>query len=39
MADPDERMSLVCFFPHDDFVNNIEELDVVLEADEEQNHE
>ena len=39
IADPDERMSLVCFFPHDDFANNIEELDVVLEADEEQNHE
>jgi quercetin dioxygenase-like cupin family protein len=32
MADPGERMSLVCFFPHDDFVNNIEELDLVLEA-------
>ena len=36
MADPNERMSLVCFFPHDDFANNIEELDVLLEADEEQ---
>jgi quercetin dioxygenase-like cupin family protein len=36
MADPDERMSLVCFFPHDDFANNIEELDLVLEIDEEE---
>ena len=35
MADPDERMSLVCFFPHDDFANNIEELDILLETDEE----
>lgn len=39
MADPGERMSLVCFFPHDDFATNIEELDLVLEADEEVNHE
>ena len=36
MADPGERMSLVCFFPHDDFASNIEELDMLLEADEEQ---
>jgi hypothetical protein len=35
MADPNERMSLVCFFPHDDFANNIEELDLLLETDEE----
>ncbi|HEX2152509.1 MAG TPA: cupin domain-containing protein [Acidimicrobiia bacterium] len=28
----DEPMSLVCFFPHDDFKNNIEELDLVLEG-------
>ena len=35
MADPDERMSLVCFFPHDDFANNIEELDLLLEINEE----
>lgn len=35
MADPGERMSLVCFFPHDDFANNIEELDLVLGADQE----
>jgi quercetin dioxygenase-like cupin family protein len=35
MADPGERMSLVCFFPHDDFANNIEELDLLLETDEE----
>lgn len=32
MADPGERMSLVCFFPHNDFAKNIEELDVVLDA-------
>lgn len=31
MAAPGERMSLVCFFPHDDFPNNIEELDMALE--------
>jgi len=31
LAAPGERMSLVCFFPHDDFANNIEELDTVLE--------
>ncbi len=35
MADPGERMSLVCFFPHDDFTDNIEELDLVLDANEE----
>jgi quercetin dioxygenase-like cupin family protein len=39
LADPGERLSLVCFFPHDDFANNIEELDLVLEADEEVNDE
>ncbi|HEX6300367.1 MAG TPA: cupin domain-containing protein [Acidimicrobiia bacterium] len=39
MADLGERLSLVCFFPHDDFANNIEELDLVLEADEEVNDE
>ena len=32
MADPGERMSLICFFPHDDFANNIEELDLVIKA-------
>ena len=32
MADPGQRMTLVCFFPHDDFANNIEELDMVIEA-------
>jgi quercetin dioxygenase-like cupin family protein len=32
MADPGERMSLVCFFPHDDFSSNVEELDVLLEG-------
>lgn len=36
LADPGERMSLVCFFPHDDFASNIEELDLVLEDDKEQ---
>jgi quercetin dioxygenase-like cupin family protein len=36
MADSGERMSLVCFFPHDDFANNIEELDLVLDADKEE---
>ena len=35
MADRGERMSMVCFFPHDDFPNNIEELDIVIEADQE----
>jgi quercetin dioxygenase-like cupin family protein len=35
MADRGERMSIVCFFPHDDFSNNIEELDIVIEADQE----
>ena len=32
LADPGERMSLVCFFPHDDFAHNIEELEVSLES-------
>jgi len=36
LADPGERMSLVCFFPHDDFANNIEELDLVLENQKEE---
>ena len=35
MADRGERMSMVCFFPHDDFPNNIEELDIVIEVDQE----
>jgi quercetin dioxygenase-like cupin family protein len=39
MADPDERMSLVCFFPHADFANNIEELDLLLEINEEETDE
>ena len=34
MADRGERMSLICFFPHDDFANNIVELDLVIKADE-----
>lgn len=36
LADPGERMSLVCFFPDDDFKSNIEELDLVLEGREEE---
>jgi quercetin dioxygenase-like cupin family protein len=32
LADPGERMSLVCFFPHDDFASNLEELDLVLDG-------
>ncbi|MGH8946666.1 MAG: cupin domain-containing protein [Acidimicrobiia bacterium] len=36
MADRGERMSLVCFFPHDDFANNIEELDLILEVNQEE---
>jgi quercetin dioxygenase-like cupin family protein len=32
MADRGETLSLVCFFPHDDFSNNIEELDLVLDG-------
>lgn len=35
LADRGEPMTLVCFFPHDDFPNNIEELDIVIEADKE----
>jgi quercetin dioxygenase-like cupin family protein len=35
LADRGERMSLVCFFPHNDFANNIEELDLVIEAEKE----
>lgn len=35
MADRGERMSLVCFFPHDDLAGNIVELDTVIEAGEE----
>ena len=35
MADRGERLSLVCFFPHDDFPNNIQELDMVIEAEKE----
>ncbi|MGH8913088.1 MAG: cupin domain-containing protein [Acidimicrobiia bacterium] len=36
MANPGQRMSLVCFFPHDDFASNIEELDLALESDTEE---
>lgn len=32
LADPGERLSLVCFFPHDDFKENIEELDLILDG-------
>jgi hypothetical protein len=35
MADRGERLALVCFFPHDDFPNNIEELDILIDADKE----
>lgn len=35
LADRGERLSLVCFFPHDDFANNIEELELVIEAEQE----
>ena len=35
LADRGERLSLVCFFPNDDFPNNIKELDMVIEADKE----
>lgn len=39
MADPGQRMSLVCFFPHDDFASNIEELDLALEANAEEDRD
>ena len=32
LANRGERLSLVCFFPHNDFANNIEELDLVIDA-------
>lgn len=35
LAAPGERLSLVCFFPHDNFADNIEELDMHLEYPEE----
>ncbi len=35
LAAPGERLSLVCFFPHDHFADNIEELDMHLEYPEE----
>ena len=38
LADLGERMALVCFFPHDDFANNIEELDLTIEAKQEEEH-
>jgi quercetin dioxygenase-like cupin family protein len=38
LADPGQRMSLVCFFPHDDFASNIEELEVVLDTTKEDEH-
>jgi quercetin dioxygenase-like cupin family protein len=34
LADQGETLSLVCFFPHDDFANNIEELDLIISAEE-----
>lgn len=39
MADPGERVALVCFFPHDDFARNIEELELTLEHDKEASNE
>ncbi len=35
LADPGERLSLICFFPHGDLANNIEELDQPLDEHEE----
>lgn len=35
LADRGERMSLVCFFPHNDFATNIEEFDLVIDAESE----
>ena len=32
LANRGERLYLVCFFPHTDFANNIEELDLVIDA-------
>lgn len=32
LADVGEQLALVCFFPHEDFANNIEELDLVIET-------
>jgi quercetin dioxygenase-like cupin family protein len=39
LPDPGEQMSLVCFFPHNEFGDNIEELDMLLEPDKEESHE
>lgn len=33
VAEAGERLTLVCFFPHDDFAHNIEELDMVLDGE------
>lgn len=38
LADAGERMSLICFFPHESLDDNIEELDVILEGTEEGSH-
>ncbi len=39
MAAPGEPMRLICFFPHDDLEQNIEELDLLLDGPEEEKHE
>lgn len=36
LADPGQQLVLVCFFPHPQLENNLEELDVVLEIPEEE---
>lgn len=36
LADAGERMSLVCFFPHESLERNIEELDLLLEGTKEE---
>jgi hypothetical protein len=39
MAGPGEQMELICFFPHPDLDQNIEELDIGLDAPEEVDNE
>ncbi len=31
-AEAGERMTLVCFFPHDDYADNLQELDLVVDG-------
>lgn len=38
LADAGERMSLICFFPHESLDRNIEELDLLLEGTQEDPH-